>query len=93
MPALELSKQAAAAAPGGRAQYNVATIALSVGHVDEAVKTLLGMDPGSRRDEGLVAVLVRADARAAPRRRLQCELKDDRRVASPISGQSRGVGA
>ena len=34
MQALELSKQAAAVAPGGRAQYNVATIALSVGQVD-----------------------------------------------------------
>ena len=45
MQALELSKQAAAVAPGGRAQYNVATIALSVGQVDFAVKTLLGMDP------------------------------------------------
>jgi tRNA A-37 threonylcarbamoyl transferase component Bud32/tetratricopeptide (TPR) repeat protein len=45
MQALELSKQASAVAPGGRAQYSVATIALSVGHVDEAVKTLRAMDP------------------------------------------------
>ena len=45
MQALELSKQAAAIAPGGRAEYNVATIALSVGQVDMAVKTLTQMDP------------------------------------------------
>jgi serine/threonine-protein kinase len=45
MQALELSKQAAGIAPGGRAEYNLATIALSVGQVDEAVKTLTDMDP------------------------------------------------
>jgi serine/threonine protein kinase len=45
MAALELSKQAAAIAPGGRAEYNVATVALSVGQVDQAVKTLKQMDP------------------------------------------------
>jgi tetratricopeptide (TPR) repeat protein len=45
MQALELSKQAAAIAPGGRAQYTVATIALSVGQIDEAAKTLTDMDP------------------------------------------------
>src|SRR5256885_630937 len=36
---------AAGVAPGGRAEYNVASIALSVGQVDETVKILSAMDP------------------------------------------------
>ncbi|HEY4306748.1 MAG TPA: protein kinase [Gemmatimonadaceae bacterium] len=45
MQALDLSKQAATAAPGGRAQYTVGNLALSVGQIDDAVKTLTDMDP------------------------------------------------
>jgi len=45
MGALELARQAAATAPGGRAQYNLATIALSVGRVDEALTTMREIDP------------------------------------------------
>jgi tRNA A-37 threonylcarbamoyl transferase component Bud32 len=48
--ALEMARQAAAEAPGGRAQYNAATIALSMGQVDDALATLHGLDP----DRGLL---------------------------------------
>jgi tetratricopeptide (TPR) repeat protein len=43
--ALEFARQATAAAPGGRAQYNLASIALSIGRVHEALATLYGIDP------------------------------------------------
>jgi tRNA A-37 threonylcarbamoyl transferase component Bud32/tetratricopeptide (TPR) repeat protein len=39
MQALELARQAAAIAPGGRAQYTVAMVALSVGQIEDALKT------------------------------------------------------
>lgn len=43
--ALEMARQATARAPGGRSQYNVATTALEVGRVDEAIAALESMDP------------------------------------------------
>src|SRR5262245_11136212 len=43
--ALEFARQATAVAPGGRAQYNLASIAMSIGRVDEALATLNGIDP------------------------------------------------
>jgi serine/threonine-protein kinase len=45
MQALELARQAAAIAPGGRAEYTVAAVALSVGQVEDALKTLDQIDP------------------------------------------------
>jgi len=50
--ALELARQATAAAPGGRAQYNLASIALSIGRVDEALATLYGIDPNKGAMKG-----------------------------------------
>jgi tRNA A-37 threonylcarbamoyl transferase component Bud32/predicted Zn-dependent protease/TolB-like protein len=43
--ALEMARQATAAAPGGRAQYNLASIAMSIGRIDEALTTLNHIDP------------------------------------------------
>jgi len=45
MAALDISREAAATAPGGRAQYTVATIAISIGQAEEALKVLSSMDP------------------------------------------------
>jgi tetratricopeptide (TPR) repeat protein/tRNA A-37 threonylcarbamoyl transferase component Bud32/TolB-like protein len=43
--ALEMARQATAAAPGGRAQYNLSSIAMSIGRIDEALTTLNHIDP------------------------------------------------
>jgi tRNA A-37 threonylcarbamoyl transferase component Bud32/predicted Zn-dependent protease/TolB-like protein len=43
--ALEMARQAAAVAPGGRAQYTVANTAMSVGRIDEALTAMRGLDP------------------------------------------------
>ncbi|HEY9228065.1 MAG TPA: hypothetical protein VIP11_15520, partial [Gemmatimonadaceae bacterium] len=43
--AFEMAKQATAAAPGGRAQYNLASIATSIGRIDEAIATITKIDP------------------------------------------------
>jgi tetratricopeptide (TPR) repeat protein len=43
--ALDMARKATAAAPGGRAQYNLASIALSIGQADEVLATLRAIDP------------------------------------------------
>ncbi|MGE0441194.1 MAG: protein kinase [Gemmatimonadales bacterium] len=47
---LEMTRQAVALAPGGRAHYNLALTAMTVGQVDEAIENLRSIDP----DQGMM---------------------------------------